>query len=119
MHRVSASRQLRSTALGPPGSSFWPCAREFDRRLSSLADILKRFDIVDSSFPPGVELAVKSHTLGRIEMLFRDRLTEDELPFGARGASHALRAPVRFSCGNLPSRNPSPGAGRSTVGRSR
>jgi hypothetical protein len=53
---------------------------EFERRLTSLADTLKRLDIPDDLLPDESELPVRSSTLDRVELLFRGRRSEDDLP---------------------------------------
>jgi hypothetical protein len=58
-----------------------PCGTrdEFERRLSVLADIIKRLDIPDELLPSGTELPETSHTLRRLELLFEARELEDSL----------------------------------------
>lgn len=58
-----------------------PCSSrdEFERRLSSLADIMKRLDIPNAMFPSGNELPEVTHTHRRLEMLFELTLADDDL----------------------------------------
>jgi hypothetical protein len=57
-----------------------PCdtRNEFERRLSSIADILKRLDIGDDLLPEG-EALDKSHTLDRLDRVFGSRLDAPDL----------------------------------------
>jgi hypothetical protein len=50
----------------------------FERRLSSIADILKRLDIGDDLLPEG-EALDKSHTLDRLDRVFGSRLDAPDL----------------------------------------
>jgi hypothetical protein len=58
-----------------------PCGSrdEFERRLSVLADIIKRLDVADDLFPPGTDLPQVTQTLRRLEVLFESKLAGDEL----------------------------------------
>lgn len=57
-----------------------PCGSrdEFERRLSSLADIMKRLDIPDELFPSGTELPEPTHTHRLLELLFESRLADED-----------------------------------------
>lgn len=57
-----------------------PCSTrdEFERRLSSLADIVKRLDIPDELLPAADNLPERSLTLVRLELLFNARLADEE-----------------------------------------
>jgi hypothetical protein len=57
-----------------------PCASrdEFERHLSSVADIVKLLDVSDDLLPKVDKLPDKSHTLARLELLFGSRLDEDD-----------------------------------------
>lgn len=51
---------------------------EFERRLSSLADIIKKFDVSDSVLQPATNLPEKALTLARLETLFTSRLADED-----------------------------------------
>jgi len=57
-----------------------PCGNrdEFERRLSSLADIMKRLDIPDHMFTEGTELPEVAHTHARLDLLFEQKLTDPQ-----------------------------------------
>ena len=57
-----------------------PCSTrdEFERRLSSLADIIKLLDIPDELLPTADKLPEKSLTLARLELLFNERLAAED-----------------------------------------
>jgi hypothetical protein len=82
--RLPAAEDVSVLAL-PSGSR-----DEFDRRLSSFANILKRLDIPDDLFAERDELPKKDVTLHRFERLFAERLAEDDLEPLLR-ATHVLR----------------------------
>jgi len=63
---------------------------EFERRLSVLADIMKRLDVPDDLFPPGTELPEATHTHRRLELLFESKLAGEELD-QVKGAISTLR----------------------------
>jgi len=69
--RISV-REISSLAL--------PCSTrdEFERRLSSLADIIKLLDIPDELLPAADKLPAKSQTLVRLELLFTSRLADED-----------------------------------------
>lgn len=57
-----------------------PCSTrdEFERRLSSLSDVIKLLDVPDQLLPAGDGLPEKSHTLARLELVFELRLTDED-----------------------------------------
>lgn len=70
-----------------------PCGSrdEFERRLSVLADIMKRLDIPDNMFPAGTDLPDVTLTHRRLEILFESKLADDELD-QVKQAVSALRS---------------------------
>lgn len=70
-----------------------PCANrdEFERRLSSLADVMKRLDIPDDLFPASPELPGVTETHDRLELLFGSRLTDEDDLRWVRQAIATLR----------------------------
>ena len=77
-----------------------PCSTrdEFERRVSTLADILKLLEIPDEVLPPAEKLPERSLSLARLEMLFDARLAEEERAEITR-AIGTLRAVNRLRVG--------------------
>jgi len=71
-----------------------PCGNrdEFERHLSSLADIMKRLDIPDHMFTEGTELPEVTHTNARLELLFEQKLTDPQELAQLKDAVSTLRS---------------------------
>jgi hypothetical protein len=65
---------------------------EFERRLSVLADIMKRLDIPDDMFTEGTELPEVTHTHARLEILFEQQLADPDEVAQVKQAVSTLRS---------------------------
>jgi hypothetical protein len=77
-----------------------PCSTrdEFERRLSVLADIVKRLDVPDDLLPPNGDVIGKDQTLNRLDALLRSRLGPDDAAPAAT-ATGVLRKVNRLRVG--------------------